>query len=241
MDASASLEDCISIQSSNTSRAMPTAAEKISQELWDMIADHLPALSARYAATVFGFRLRPQQEQHAEIWSAIFQDLTWISTASSTGCEPVLIGKDLDHRWGDSSQLGDSYLVLLAKPFESPSERKLFLQSLRDHQAQEDNRELELASGVTLNVARLYDTHSRIPVRITKLLVRKKRVRTALLFWQGSSIDSANLETIVGARGVGSMLKSFLGYRLTLKYLGGSQVQYRFESHSLKRPGMRNE
>ena len=215
---------------------MPTAAEKISLELWDMIADHLPALSARYAATVFGFRLRPQQEQHAEIWNSIFQDLMWISTASSTSCEPVLIGKDLNHhRWGDSSQLESSYLVLLAKPLKSPSERKLFLHSLRDHQAQEDTRELELTSGVTLNVARLYDSNGRLPVRITKLLVRQKRVRTAFLFWHGSSIDFANLETIVGARGVGFILKSFLGYRLTLKYLNGARVQYRFESHSLKR------
>ncbi len=213
---------------------MPTAADKISQELWDMIANHLPALSARYAATVFGFRLRPQQEQHAEIWNAIFRDLKWMSTAGSTGCEPVLIGKDLDrHRWGDSSQLENSYLVLLAKPFESPSERKLFLQSLRDHPAQEDSREIELTSGVTLNVAHLYDSHGRLPARITKLLDQHKRVRTAVLFWQGSSIDFVNLETMVGARGLGSVLKAFVGYRLTLEHFDGAREQYRFEPRTL--------
>lgn len=213
---------------------MSTAADKISQELWDMVADHLPSLSARYAATAFGFRLKPQQERHAGIWDAVFQDLTWVSAASSTGCEPVLIGKDLDPHGDDNVYpLENPYLVLVAKPFESRSERELFLHSLRGHQAQDDNRELELASGVTLNVAHLHDPHGRLPVRITKLLDRHKRVRTAVLFWQGSSIDSVNLETIVGARGMGSVLKSFLGYRLALEYFDGARVQYRFEPHSL--------
>lgn len=212
---------------------MPTAADKISQEIWDMVAERLPALSARYAATVFHFRLRPQQEKHAAIWDAIFQDLTWVSTASGTGCGPILIGKDLDHCWNnDVSQLQNPYLVLLAKPFESHSERGLFLQSLRCHRTQDDSRELELASGVALNVAHLYDAHGKVPVRVTKLLDQHKRVRTAFLFWQGSSIDFANLETIVGARGMGSVLKSFVGYRLTLEHQDGARVQYCFEPHT---------
>ena len=202
---------------------MPTAAHKISQEVWDMIADYLPALSARYAALALNFRLRPQQKKQAGIWDAIFQDLTWVSEASNTGCGPVLIGKDLS---GDNL-----YLVLLAKPFESRSETQLFLRSLKDHHVHndDDNHELEFTSGVTLNVAHLYRPRGKLPVRITKLLERHKRVRTAFMFWQGRSIDSTNLETIVGAKGMGYTLKSFVGYRLTLNYLDDTRVQYRFK------------
>ena len=212
---------------------MPAAAKKISQELWDLVVNNLPALPASYAATAFDFRLRPQQEKHAAIWDAIFQDLTWVYTANDTGYKPVLIGKDLDRCWrDDASRLESPYLVLLAKPFESQSERELFLQSLRGHQTRENHQELHLDSGVILNVTNLYDSKSSLPVIIPNLFDRHKWVRTAVLFWQGSSIEFVNLETLVGARGMGSVLKSFLGYRLTLEYLGGTRAQYRFESHT---------
>lgn len=212
---------------------MPTTADKISQELWDMVTEYLPSLTAKYAATAFHFRLKPQQEKHAAIWDAIFQDLTWISAASSTGSEPVLIGKDLDLRWDDStSRLENPYLVLVAKPFESDPDREIFLHSLRGYEIQENKQELKLTSGVILNVAHLYKPHGRLPVAITKLLDHHKRARTAFLFWQGSSIDFVNLETIVGARGIGSILKSFVGYRIIVEYPDGTRTQYRFEPYT---------
>ena len=212
---------------------MPAASKKISQELWDMVADNLPALSASYAATAFDFRLRPQQQRHAAIWDAIFQDPTWICKANDTGYEPVLMGKDLDRCWrNDVSPPESPYLVLLANPFQSRSERKLFLQSLRGYKAQGNHGELHLNSGVTLNVTHLYDSNNRLPVKISDLFDRYKRVRIAVLFWQGSTIEFVHVETIVGARGMDSVLKSFLGYRLTLEYVGGTRAQYRFESHT---------
>ena len=76
---------------------MPTAVYKISQEVWDMVVDHLPALSAQYAATALNFDLRPPQKKLASIWDAIFRDLAWVSRASSTGCGPFLVGKGLDN------------------------------------------------------------------------------------------------------------------------------------------------
>lgn len=82
---------------------------------------------------------------------------------------------------------------------------------------------------MVLNVAYLYENSDKIPVKTTKLLHRDTRVRTAVLFWQGSSINSVYLETIVGARGIGSVLKTCLGYRLTLAHLDDTRVQYRFE------------
>ena len=211
---------------------MASSTAKISQEIWDMITDHLPALSARYAATALDFHLRPQQEKLAGIWGALFRDLTWISRAGSTGCGPVLIGKDLDRCW-EVIRPERPYLVLLAKPFESKSEKELFLRCLRGPQEQADCRELELSSGVILNVAYLYDSNDRLHVKITDVFEQRKRVRTAILFWRGSSIDLVNLETLVGASGEHSVLKAFVGYRLTLKFLD-ARVQYLFEPHSPK-------
>lgn len=208
---------------------MPTAAGQVSQELWDMIVEYQSALPARYAATAFGFRLRPQQERLAGIWGAIFQDMRWISTVSSNGCGPILIGKSLDRWSSDSvSQREKPYLVLLAKPFESIIERDLFLHSLSGPRTLNDVRELELTSGVTLNVAHLYGSLDRLPVRIPELVDQYKRPRTAVLFWQGRSIASVNLETIVDAKGRGSergsVLKTFVGYRVALEYFDGTRI-----------------
>ena len=121
-------------------------AENLSQGHWDMIAEHLPALPARYATPAFDFRLRSRQEKLAGIWDAIFQDLTWVSIASSTGGEPVLIGKDLD----DSSYNN-----------VSNSKEELFFQSLRAYKAPADSRELELTA-VVLNVAHRYGSRDRL-------------------------------------------------------------------------------
>ena len=78
----------------------------------------------------------------------------------------------------------------------------------------------------------LYNPHNRLRARITELLYKYPRTRTAILSWQGSSIDFIDLETIVGARGTGSVLRAFVGYRLTLDYLDGTSVQCRFEPNA---------
>lgn len=194
-----------------------------------MIVEYQSALSARYAATAFDFRLRPQQERLTEIWGAIFQDMRWISTVSSNGCGPILIDKSLD-RWSSNSvsQRKKPYLILLVKLFESIIERNLFLYSLSDPRILNNIRELELTSEIILNVTHLYNSFDRLSVRIPKLVNQYKRPRIAVLFWQGRSIASINLETIINAkeRGSerGSVLKTFVGYRVTLKYFDDTRI-----------------
>ena len=89
-------------------------ASVIPQEIWDIIADNLPAFDAINAAKVFRFELRSQQEKYGQIWHAIFRDHTWITKATTEyGLNPLLIGCALQYCYFGDFPAQATYLVLM--------------------------------------------------------------------------------------------------------------------------------
>jgi len=176
----------------------PRFIAKLPQELWDIIARHLPAFDARSAAQALGFVLQPQQEKQSQLWNAIFQDVTWITEATiNSGLNPVLIGRDLyDYCSIENLEVRALYLVLVIGEPASDIRFKssLFLESLRPHKFHIHTMEVEFESGITLNIANVYQANGFpdpgvISVRPQRLFTNQQdRLQTAYIYWQDSQL-----------------------------------------------------
>jgi hypothetical protein len=173
-----------------------SVGNKIPQEIWDIITIQLPAFDASNAARTLGFKLQPRQEKQSRLWNTIFRDSTWISEATiKYGLNPVLIGRDLhDYYSIETLKSQVLYLVLVAgdPPDDVPFKRDLFLESLRPHKLHSNTMEVDFKSGITLNVASIYQTDTYldpgvVSVKPQRLFSNEQdRLQTAYMYWQDS-------------------------------------------------------
>ena len=223
---------------SSTACHESTAITKMPQELWDKIAYNLPAFDARIAAQALGFKLQSRQKKQGQLWNAIFRDSTWITEATiKFGLNPVLIGRDLyDYHSIETLKAPALYLVLVVgdPSADVQFERDLFLKSLRPHEFHNDTMEIDFESGITLNVANIYQV-SRFPdpgvvsVRPHRLFTKQKdRLQTAYIYWQ----DSQPMLRMLGQDGASGNGEEASKLQLVLNICGltlshdGRPIQY---------------
>jgi hypothetical protein len=223
---------------SSTRYQEPRVITKIPQELWDIIAYNLPSFDARNAAQALGFELQPRQEKQSQLWNAIFRDNTWITEATiKFGLNPVLIGRDLhDYHSLETLKVRALYLVLVAGDLTGDIQfkRDLFLETLRPHKFHNDTMEVNFESGITLNVANVYQANKYpdpgvVSVRPQRLFSNQQdRLQTAYIYWQDSEpmLRALGHASMVGNGAEASKLQLVLNIcGLTLSR-EGQPVQY---------------
>ncbi|KAK3169309.1 hypothetical protein OEA41_008692 [Lepraria neglecta] len=214
----------------------PKTITKIPQELWNIIANSLPAFDARNAAQALGFELQPEQDKQSQLWNAIFRDNTWITEATiKFGLNPVLIGRDLHSI--DTLKARVLYLILVAGDPTCDIQFELFLESLRPHKFHHDTMEVDFESGITLNVANVYQATtypnpgnvSIMPQRLFSKM--QDRLQTAYIYWQDSEpmLRMLGHDSMVGNGEEASKLQLVLNLcGLTLSR-NGRPIQYDFD------------
>jgi len=166
----------------------PKVIRRMSQELWDMVANNLPAVSTKDAAQALGFHLRTEQKKQYQLWDLIFRDQTWISKATvQYGVNPVLVGWGL-HKYCNTKNIQvakPAYLILVGgdQSGDLRFEKEIFFKSLRSHIFRKESSEVVFNSGLVLNVANVCSDAEVIPVKLDKLFsYQYKRLRTAYYF-----------------------------------------------------------
>ena len=222
-------------QSVTMSSTSNHAITNVPQEIWDKIADHLPAFDAMNAAKGLRFKLRSQQEKHSKVWHAIFRDTTWITKATTEyGLNPLLIGCDLYDCYADDfPQAQSTYLVLVAgdRTGDLRFEKDMFLESLKPHKFHKEALEVEFETGMTLNIANVYEDPEIIPLRPNRIFSRPHEgLDTAVMWWQESTLRTLNHRNMVGIWGTVTSLQQVLNIcGLTLNHPHGHVAEYTFE------------
>ena len=218
-----------------------TAITKISQELWDVIAYNMPAFDAMSAAQALGFKLQPRQKKQGQLWNAIFLDSTWIAEATiKLGLNPVLIGRDLhDYYSIETLKVRALYLVLVVgdPAGNIQFDRDLFLESLRPHNFHINTMEVYFESGITLNVANVYQVKTfpdpgYVSVRPQRLFTDQQgRLQTAYVYWQ----DNQPILRMLGHEGMAGDGEEVSKLQLVLNICGltlsheGRPMQYNLD------------
>ena len=219
----------------STSNDERRAIHNIPQEIWDEIVNNLPAFDAMNAAKVLRFKLRSHQEKHGKVWHAIFRDTTWITKATTEyGLNPLLIGCDLYDCYADDfPQAQSTYLVLVAgdRTSDLRFEKDMFLESLKPHKFHREALEVEFESGMTLNVANVYDDPKIIPVRPNRIFSRPEGgLDTAIMWWQESTLRTFKHGNMRGIWGKVTSVQQVLNMcGLTLSLPHGHIAEYTFE------------
>lgn len=170
---------------------------QLAQELWDMIASKLPAISARNAAHTLHFPLSSSQSQHCKAWGAIFKNESWINKITSE-CKvnPILISPA---RTKDYSRY--MTLVINDNSGDSRYHPQLFLDSLQPYQIINKD-EIKFETGFTLNVQDVFYAPSMISIKPNKLFsCRRNRLCLSYLFWQDEKHRLRKF-TFKGIRGI---------------------------------------
>lgn len=173
-----------------TSEQTKSSIPQISQELWDMIVDHLPSLHGRHAAQALQFKLTERHQSHSEIWSKIFKDHIWTSIATRQGLNPVLLGDDLHSLYRDP--MLPAYLVLLTadRTGNIQHDKVKLLASLRPHHWNENSDIVFEESSIILNISGALHNSFIINLYPRKLFsYQHGQLRAASLYWQDSRYE----------------------------------------------------
>jgi len=134
--------------------AKPYTPEGKPQEIWNLITDDLPSLSAKYAACTLRFRLGPEKEKHGNIWGLIFQDLAWIAKVTSfSRLNPILLGASIENFWEDEqpstafSRASPWVFLIGSANVAFDKDRELFLRCLQPHTYIGTAHEVHFVSG----------------------------------------------------------------------------------------------
>ncbi len=175
---------------------------QMSQELWDIVLEHLPSLNGRHAALAFDFELTERHRKHSDIWHKIFKNGdSWTAIASRQGLNLSLIGYDLCNLYHDPMQ--PAYIVLSTgdKSGNIRHDKARLLKSLRAHHLNEKNEVVFDESNITLNI----DGALHNPFCITSsprelFSSQDGQLRSASLYWKDSryALREIGPEDIVG-------------------------------------------
>lgn len=184
------------------------------QEVWDLITDDLPSLSAKYAACTLGFRLGPEKEKHGNIWGLIFQDLAWIVKVTSfSRLDPILLGASIASFWEDEqpstvfSRASPWVFLIGSANAAFDKDRELFLQCLQPHTYIGTTHEVHFLSGLVLNVSDVVSESSEVMTLQPRRLFVRQNMGSGLVsyyvYWNnGPKIYTLQCEKIFGFGGV---------------------------------------
>ena len=175
---------------------------RMSQELWDMVIEHLPSLTGRHAATAFNFKLAERHQRHSDIWSKMIKDEeVWTSIATRQGLNLALVGDDLHSLHYDP--MNPAYIALVTgdKHGNIRHDRTKLLMSLRAHHWNENNEIVFDESNITLNVDEALHNPFMVTLSPKKLFsYRHGSLRSASLYWKDSryALRTIGPDDIVG-------------------------------------------
>jgi hypothetical protein len=178
------------------------AFERMPQELWKMVIEHVPSLTGKYVAQVFSFKLEERHQKHADIWDRIFREKdTWTPTAIRQGLNPSVIGDGLHTLYNDPKQ--PAYLCLLTgdKTRNIRHDKMKLLTSLREHHFNEKGEVVFHDSKIILNIDEaLYNSFFITSTPKKLFSCRKNRLRSAFLYYTDSQYELREIgpDDIVG-------------------------------------------
>lgn len=188
------------------------AYKRMPQELWDRVMYHLPSLTGRYAADVFGFRLQKRHQKHSDILKNILrEDEEFTSIARRQGINLLLLGDSLHALYKDPMQR--AYLALLTgdKTRTIRHDKTKLLAALRPHTSNKNNEIVFLDSRIVLNIEEAINNPFFVTLPPKKLfgLCEYGKLRSACLYLQDNEyiLRSIGPEDIVGSGGSVSTLR----------------------------------
>jgi hypothetical protein len=198
------------------------AFERMPQELWKMVIEHVPSLTGKHAAQVFGFELEERHQKHADLWDRLLREEdTWTPIATRQGLNPFLIGDDLHTLFDDPKQPAYICLATGDKTGNIQHDKMKLLASLRDHHFNENGEVVFHDSKVILNIdGALYNRFLVTSTPKNLFSCQNNRLRSASLYWADSqyALRTIGPDDIVGIGERASTLKdvsSICGITLT--------------------------
>ena len=167
-------------------------APYLPQELWDNVTQHLSSPKVLQLASVFHFKLLPEQRKHAQVWGMLFQSEKWLDAAERHGLNPVLVGYDLEYCYNRKTlDQQDRYLILqpgdMSGDFTTYSKAmpRLFMSCLRSHEFDEKSKVIKIDRLSVYIGAVFNDPETMVLPKLSKLFSHKDRSpESRYLFWR---------------------------------------------------------
>ena len=168
----------------------------LAQEIWDKVVRNLPSFSISPAAQVFGFKLERKQENHLNVWNAIFQDQAWLDKAVEHGLNPTLIGTGLTVYYNHRRAASAIYICLCTGPdtrsmstqFTYPKTNfELLLNRLRPHAFDPSTHEIKFKCGIVLNISQIRGLNGIIAPPMRVFSYRHHTLRSSYIFWKDNT------------------------------------------------------